>query len=743
MVHPEILGEHAQYIYDTFWRPFLYNHNDQGYPLLKEKISNIEYTWDNQAYDQPSKRIWDESISDHPTAVEAVSYWIGKTVPFEATGDRPNQPNIIAHEHNGWCGELQRLAIAAMRTMYIPTIGVSNIGEDHVWREFYEDGWHQNDNYWTDSGGTVDIPTVYWEGWGKTMSAIYAQNGDGSIYDVTSRYIGPDDRLTVTFDVVDAYDQPYDGARVTVFVKGIKDISWYKNIIWETIDSLWNRLPDFITSVLLQKVYQQIQQRFEDIPNIIDGATISIWNYTDINGRCCFELGNQDEYIFFIQASTSQCSWPFATWNTIRMLNSTQDTRFHVKFPDISRRRPQFQQGDEQKGEYQINVTYRSSFYQVQENIRNGDVGTYLYEGSPSVFLLDSNNFERYKNGQRFEYVSYNFRETMALHTSLSEDVYIVCHNPTHQSTARVVLSIDVFKEISEDTIVFVSPSLTLFEHPFVNIGDSITISGFSTSNGMLLIDQHQINLDAGVWSYKWNTTGRETGMHIIQGICGNASDTMMLSLFDMTPPEIHITEHGNSSIVRKGDIICGSCSDASGVQMVEVSLDDAVWIPISNNSIWSHMIGDLAPGIHRLRIQATDGVGLTTVSPVDIVIDANNTAWYPMISTVSHTPSILGNKTNVVISTTINNIEIFPIKNVLVHVTSASLQKIVPMFLYASEPIIPRHPEDPRYNETNSPCHGCEIGMFHSGETVSYQIQVIDVAGHSISSDIYTFSVQ
>jgi len=49
-------------------------------------------------------------------AVDAIGNWVSETVPFAAEGDRPIQPNVIAHEHNGNCGELQDLLCAAGRT---------------------------------------------------------------------------------------------------------------------------------------------------------------------------------------------------------------------------------------------------------------------------------------------------------------------------------------------------------------------------------------------------------------------------------------------------------------------------------------------------------------------------------------------------------------------------------------------------------------------------------------------------
>ena len=155
------------------------------YPLLLEKLHEIKYLWDNKSYHPPSNRTWKWSIQNHPTAIEAINYWVGKTVNSLAIGDRPGQPNIIAHEHNGFCGELQQISIAAQRAALIPSVGINNLGEDHVWREFWCNGWHQCDNWWADGGGSIDNYDEYRYIWGKICLLFFGWRGDSSIYDVT------------------------------------------------------------------------------------------------------------------------------------------------------------------------------------------------------------------------------------------------------------------------------------------------------------------------------------------------------------------------------------------------------------------------------------------------------------------------------------------------------------------------------------------------------------------------------
>ncbi|MFW6121471.1 MAG: hypothetical protein ACOC80_11310, partial [Petrotogales bacterium] len=408
VVHPQLSGEDAGYIYEKFWRDYLFNHNDIGYPLLKEKLSTINYLWDSKSYHQPKNRLWKWSMENHPTAIESISYWIGKTVPVQAIGSRPGQPNIIAHEHNGWCGELQRIAIAAQRTSLIPSVGACNIGEDHVWREFYEHGWHQNDNWWSDGGGTVDKSDVYEYGWGKNMSAVYAWNGDDSIYDITSRYIHPEDRNTIRFVVKDSYLQPVDGARVTVFVHGLKDITWIKNKIWEKIEQIWDRLPQLIKGKILLSIYSKIKERYNEIPDVIEGLNIATWNHTNINGECTFELGKGHNYLFIIQQGDNLRKpwWP-AKNNAIRILLTPKDTTYRLFFLDFSHRIQRHCSQEMPGGKYLFDISFDSKAYQLQKNVRMDDIGTYSTTGKIDFFILDEENFEKYKNGKKFSCFNY------------------------------------------------------------------------------------------------------------------------------------------------------------------------------------------------------------------------------------------------------------------------------------------------------------------------------------------------
>ncbi|MDI6856023.1 MAG: VCBS repeat-containing protein, partial [Candidatus Thermoplasmatota archaeon] len=243
IVHPKITDELPTFINPEtggpaepptgkFWREYLFFHADDNYPpdpdvddnndgtpdnrypkedkppLLKDKIAGITLLYDGVGYsksqgynpttgyyDYPDPRTWEWSYENHPTGIEIVSNWVKRTLPLSEPesrdGERPIQPVRIAHHHNGNCGELQDLTVAAARTCLIPTAGVCLIGEDHVWSEFYcydssrEYHWHQWDNQWGGQGGGSVIDNFDFLGSDRGGTGIFKWWGDDHITEVT------------------------------------------------------------------------------------------------------------------------------------------------------------------------------------------------------------------------------------------------------------------------------------------------------------------------------------------------------------------------------------------------------------------------------------------------------------------------------------------------------------------------------------------------------------------------------
>jgi hypothetical protein len=751
IVHPKITTEDVDAVYGPLWRDYLFEHNDLGYPLLKEKLSTIRYLWDCASYYQQGGRLWSDCITQHPTAIEAVSYWIGKTVPYPAVGDRPGQSCVIAHEHNGWCGELQKIAVAAQRAALIPSIGACNVGEDHVWREFYEQGWHENDNWWSDTGGAVDEPDVYAYGWGKNMSAIYQWRGDGTILEDTARYIHPEDRITVNFEVKDIFLQPVDGARVIVLVKGPKDITYYSNLFWEKIQNIWDKLPEFLKGKILSFLFERFKQRFNAIPDSINGVTITVWNYTDSNGRCSFELGKNLDYLFLIQQGNLKKPWQLARHNILRTLKTGSDKEFKIVLLDASHKPQRIKSNEMPSGDCQFRLSFTSSAYQLQKHFTNNGIGRHETIGGIECFFVDQENFQRYMVEKGF--TAYNYLKTENATFSISainQDWYLIFRNQCRQTSVIVDFTLDVAVQTTGDHIQIVTPDTTLFETPIYNIGDTISLSGVATTDLVYLSFDHEppvieLSPTNGEWLYAWNTSGATLGTHLIAvSGGGNMSDERSIQLIDGRPPSLSIDTPVDGAIFERGILtISGQSSDNLAVDHVEVTLNNITKAAVGATS-WnlSWDMTELPLGDHLLSVKAIDTQGLISTQTRLIVLNESGHTWGPQINTLSYHPANLTNTSNVIIYANVTTTGPFAIHTIILYCHNGTNTVSSEMYRYGDYPVQSRHAEDPLQNQSNDPIFGIELGQFSTGQTISYWIVAIDTAQNKIQSEGDSFTI-
>lgn len=751
IVHPKITIEDVDATYGPLWRDYLFEHNDLGYPLLKEKLSTVRYLWDCTSYYQFGGRLWSDCMKQHPTAIEAISYWIGKTVPYPAIGDRPGQSCVIAHEHNGWCGELQKIAVAAQRAALIPSITANNVGEDHVWREFYERGWHENDNWWSDTGGAVDEPDVYAYGWGKNMSAIYQWRGDGTILDDTARYIHPEDRITVSFIVKDSFLQPVDGARVIVLVKGPKDITWYKNYFWEKIQGFWDKLPEFLKGKILSFLFERFKERFNKIPDGINGITITTWNYTNLEGRCSFELGKNLEYLFLIQQGNLKKPWQLARHNTVRSLKTHIDKEFKILLLDVSHKPQRTIQSDMPSGDCQFSLSFTSTAYQSQKNFNNDGIGAQEPVGSIECFFVDQENFQRYKDGKRFTCNNFLETENATLTVSaLNQDWYVIFRNAARQTHIVIDFSLDVIVPTTIDRVQIVSPDTSLFETPIYNSGDTIPLSGIATTDLVHLTFDHEppaIEVSAvnGEWSYEWDTSGESPGLHSITVTSSdNTSDEGYIRLIDALPPSLSIDSPVEGALFEHGIInISGQSSDNVGVDHVEITLDN-ISRQAFGTTAWnlSWDVTGFPLGDHTLSVKAVDTQGLVSIQTRSFVLNESGHVWGPQINTFYHVPANLTNTSNVIIYANVTVTGPFAINNIILYLNNGTDTTSSTMYRYGDFPIQSRHEEDPLINQSNDPVFGIEFGQFSTGQTITYWIVAVDSAQNKKQSDVASFTI-
>jgi hypothetical protein len=288
VIMPRITDEVPRIIYDKFWREYLYYDNgtesytEGGYPLLRDVLEDITYIWDGE------RHVWaaDRALSPDMCALDAIGWWVSRVLPSSASSPRPIQPNQIATDHDGNCGETQDLYCAGLRTGLIPALGTMNINEDHVWNAFWwpsdfsntdEGIWHECQ---VDLGGGVthaaDSNTSYDDdrtGSSKHCSCIWNWRADGYQWSTIPMY---SDYCTLTVTVYDNDGNPVPNTDIKLSSEG-----WHTLQLWKGFSGITDRNGVFMTTLGEEQnytaaVYMQSMGRIIDSASALAGEHFSL-----------------------------------------------------------------------------------------------------------------------------------------------------------------------------------------------------------------------------------------------------------------------------------------------------------------------------------------------------------------------------------------------------------------------------------------------------------------------------------
>lgn len=291
VVHPKVSDEVPTYInpatgnpadppLGVFWRTYFWTHADSGREYLSDHVTQAEVLWSRTG-----------TVGG---AISEVNLWVDNNMIYQVGGERPIQPVRIYHLHMGYCGEYQDIRAAAGRTALIPTACTSNICEDHVWNEFWDEEWIHWD------GGNINNPLLYENSWGKTLSGVFNWRGDGYCYTVTERYTA--DVCTLQVSLYDSVGKPADGVRVK-----IRSDAWsgggLSTCTWGMTDAMGQ------TTVVLgdsQDFYLRLDGPLGNYPvlstqyvQIIDNSEpgqLYSWEYTFEDASAVLEISEAPEY---------------------------------------------------------------------------------------------------------------------------------------------------------------------------------------------------------------------------------------------------------------------------------------------------------------------------------------------------------------------------------------------------------------------------------------------------------------
>ena len=197
----------------AFWRDFLMNCADPGYPLLRDMLDTCATLWNCQ-----------QNTLDNG-AVGALTQWIQDVMTFQSYPHH-DQPVRIYRLHIGTCSVHSYLTSAAARAALVPTTVSVMYSDNHKINEFWDRRWVS----WEPVNTYIDYPQGY-ENWGWNVAAEWNWRGDGYIRDNTQQYT---EVCSLRVNVTDVNGNPVDGARIKIYSSPC--VAWGATVGWTIED---------------------------------------------------------------------------------------------------------------------------------------------------------------------------------------------------------------------------------------------------------------------------------------------------------------------------------------------------------------------------------------------------------------------------------------------------------------------------------------------------------------------------
>ncbi len=432
VVHPKLSDEAPkmrddphdtrELTFGYFWREFLWANPDDHwdytnggeYPLLSDWMKIPRVLWIRN----DTVLAADREVNDSCGALDVLGHWVSTMLPSPPAAVRPIQPNQIAIAHYGNCGEVQDLLAAAGRTALLPIDCVGTMLQDHVWNEFWDDGypgplweddpWHC---YQVDRWGGVTSLEPLWGGYDtdrggrKNINDALTWRGDGYMIDRTPAYTNV---CTLVVEVLDADGNPVPGAQVTFASNSYYDTS---------------------------------------------GLYVADVRVTGVDGRVVISMGDNCPYYFRVDSpiggypagSGSVSAFPglgtdYATAGETYIASVDLSGRLgHLPVMEVSG----------SSGPKRITVDFAALAEYIRgPAIFDSQSGTYSYKTEPgemTVFVCDSANFESYLAGEPFEAYEYHPRETEGGFTiEVPEGLWYVVASTEELESNDYEISLDV-----------------------------------------------------------------------------------------------------------------------------------------------------------------------------------------------------------------------------------------------------------------------------------------------------------
>jgi len=507
-----------------YWREWLFYNNDDPVnlsgtwkqnPLLKDKLSEPWTLWD---------------------AVIACNSWVGGSMKFTSDLERPNQPVRIYRKHIGRCGEHQDMRNAIARAGLIPSLSTSNAAEDHVWNEFWDD------ERWIHWDGAMDNPLKYENGWGKKISAVWNNRGDGYIWGVTEKYSEGTCNFTAT--VLDDDGNPVDGALVRV-----------------QTENFYN--PDTLTT--------------------------TIWGNTDHTGTATFRIGDMRN--FWASADSTGLGEDPSFGSTQVITDSIAGMNYSHTF-NLPQSADQLDvnedsvPGVEEQYRMEVDFTVDDQIIRGRSVYGSDRCDIYSPDGDIDFFIADAVNYFRYDNGAQFS--AYNVLDKVgsgseSLILPSNSDFYAVLSNGFSQESVKTVtITVRVISEMNVD-ITSPGPGTEYYLEDRVNVQgtsfspwgvDKVEVDIDNADNWSMATDRSSGFGETpwSSWVFTWDTAGLMPGEHFVRARATDSKHSKItevnVTLNDATAPVVEFTEPTEETSIKYGESISisGTATDNVGV---------------------------------------------------------------------------------------------------------------------------------------------------------------------------------
>ncbi|MFC2114508.1 T9SS type A sorting domain-containing protein, partial [Bacteroidota bacterium] len=440
--------------YGYFWRNFIWYNPDPNHDYTQVNITTAkgsvdtiqrfgalmqqpEVLWNRVQTYLPFGRTFD--ASDH--ALDMLGNWASRSIPIDAKGNRPFEPNQVLYEHDGNCHEDAILIAAACRTALIPVIHVAVHGEDHAFCMIWDEDWYHYEFF---RGGFSDQISPSFAGitnmmdkgsYGWTSTIAHGSRPDGYLENQSEYY--SDKICTLKVQVTDTNNKPVDGAKVIFWCSPAPYSSgWQSNVGFAWTDHTGT--VSINVGAGKKFAYQVFHPGFNAwLPSQTEATIINSTN--SVNGQT-----------YTAAARFTDFKMPSIKKGTLHTLPSTSQYGLHVDFTS----------------EGVIAGTNT-------EDVQNSQFAFHTPEdGSVSFFICDQLNYDKFKNKEAFDYyypVDYFNSGNLYLPLPYNGKWYVVFSNQEatinyQQLDATVELISDaVYADIADVR----STKMTIFPNPF------------------------------------------------------------------------------------------------------------------------------------------------------------------------------------------------------------------------------------------------------------------------------------